>query len=36
MRIMADLSVRTDMEYDNTYHDKLHGRLWSALKGTEQ
>lgn len=35
MRIMAHLSARTDMEYDNTYHDKLHGRLWSALKGTE-
>lgn len=32
---MAHLSARADTAYDNTYHDKLRGRIWRALEGTK-
>lgn len=35
MRILARLSARSDAAYDNTYHHKLRGRLWQALKETQ-
>lgn len=34
MRLLARLRARADTAYDNTYHDKLRGRLWRALSGT--
>lgn len=35
MRILARLQARRDTAYDNTYHNKLQGRIWRALEGTE-
>ncbi|NHN63798.1 CRISPR-associated endoribonuclease Cas6 [Haloarcula sp. JP-Z28] len=35
MRILTRLSARTDAAYDNTYHNKLQGRIWQALKDSE-
>lgn len=35
MRILARLRARADTAYDHTYHHKLRGRLWSALRNTE-
>ena len=35
MRIIVDLSARADAAYDNGYHNKLRGRIWRALEGTE-
>jgi len=35
MRILARLSARTDAAYDNTYHNKLQGRIWQALEDSE-
>lgn len=35
MRLLARLRARADAAYDNTYHNKLRGRLWSALEGTK-
>lgn len=35
MRILARLSARSDAAYDNTYHHKLRGRLWQALRETQ-
>lgn len=35
MRLLARLRARADAEYDNAYHNKLRGRLWNALSGTE-
>ena len=32
---MAHLSARADAAYQNDYYDKLRGRLWDALDGTE-
>jgi CRISPR-associated endoribonuclease Cas6 len=32
---MARLRARADAAYDNAYHNKLCGRLWSALEGTQ-
>jgi CRISPR-associated endoribonuclease Cas6 len=32
---MAHLSARADAAYQNNYHDKLRGRLWNALEGTD-
>jgi len=35
MRLLARLRARRDAAYDNAYHHKLQGRIWSALKGTD-
>ncbi|UVE52258.1 CRISPR-associated endoribonuclease Cas6 (plasmid) [Haloferax larsenii] len=35
MRLLARLSARADTAYDNSYHHKLRGRIWRALKNTE-
>lgn len=35
MRILTRLSARRDAAYDETYHHKLRGRIWSSLKGTK-
>lgn len=35
LRLLARLSARADAAYDNTYHHKLRGRIWSALDETE-
>jgi CRISPR-associated endoribonuclease Cas6 len=35
MRLLTKLTARADAVYDNAHHDKLRGRLWGALKGTE-
>ncbi|WP_460919106.1 CRISPR-associated endoribonuclease Cas6 [Salinarchaeum chitinilyticum] len=35
MRVLARLSARADCVYDNQYHTKLRGRIWSALAGSE-
>lgn len=35
MRVLARLQARRDTVYDNTYHNKLQGRIWGALEGTE-
>jgi CRISPR-associated endoribonuclease Cas6 len=35
MRLLARLRARADAAYDNTYHNKLRGRLWNALEGTD-
>lgn len=32
---MARLRARADAEYQNDYHNKLRGRLWKPLEGTE-
>lgn len=35
MRLLARLSARAATAYDNTYHHKLRGRIWGALRDTE-
>jgi len=35
VRLLARLEARADTAYDNTYHHKLRGRLWEALRDTE-
>ena len=35
MRILVRLRARMDAAYDNSYHNKLRGRIWNALEGTE-
>jgi len=35
MRVLTKIRARADTAYDNTYHHKLSGRLWRALRGTE-
>lgn len=34
MRVLVRLRARRDVAYDNTYHHKLQGRIWNALKDT--
>lgn len=34
MRLLVDLTVTADTEYDHTYHNKLQGRVWGALRDT--
>jgi CRISPR-associated endoribonuclease Cas6 len=35
VRVLVRLRVQADAAYDNTYHNKLRGRLWRALEGTD-
>lgn len=35
MRILVHLTADAEMEYDNSYHHHLRGRLWKSLKGTQ-
>ena len=35
MRLLARLRAKADTAYDHTYHHKLRGRIWRALKDTE-
>jgi CRISPR-associated endoribonuclease Cas6 len=35
MRLLTELSARSDAAYDNAHHSKLRGRLWRALNGTD-
>ncbi len=35
MRLLTRLRARADTVYDDTYHHKLRGRIWDALKDTE-
>ncbi|RJT07553.1 CRISPR-associated endoribonuclease Cas6 [Halococcus sp. IIIV-5B] len=35
MRLLTELSARSDAAYDNAHHSKLQGRLWGALDGTD-
>ena len=34
MRILVKLSARQDAAYRHTWHDKVRGRIWNALRGT--
>lgn len=34
MRVLARLTARAETAYDNTYHHKLRGRVWRALRDT--
>jgi len=34
MRLMVDLRARSDATYQTSYHHKLRGRIWRALRGT--
>ena len=35
MRILVKLSARRDAAYMDTWHHKVRGRVWNALKGTQ-
>lgn len=35
MRLLTSVSARAHCAYDNQYHPKLRGRIWSALEGTD-
>jgi len=35
VRILNRIHARADTAYDNTYHNKLSGRIWGALEETE-
>lgn len=34
MRLMVDLHAQADAAYQTSYHHKLRGRLWRALRRT--
>jgi len=35
VRVIARLRARAESTYQNNYHNKLRGRIWNALEGTE-
>jgi len=35
MRLVIEMQTKAEFAYDSSYHTKLRGRLWRALKGTD-